>query len=135
MEAEHTPGLVVPGSSQWDGTDFWTVETQDGTVICQEPTDFSAYASGAFITPDGQEANRDHIVACWNACEGINPEAVPELLEAYKAAMASQLEERENKSMMCLTCGHAWVGGDEHHADGCWVGTARAAIAKATKGE
>ena len=24
--------------------------------------------------------NAQHLVACWNACEGINPEAVPDLL-------------------------------------------------------
>ena len=29
-----------------------------------------------------EEANARRIVACVNACEGINPEAVPDLLEA-----------------------------------------------------
>jgi len=31
-------------------------------------------------------ANANHIVACVNACEGINPEAVSDLLAACKAA-------------------------------------------------
>lgn len=34
-------------------------------------------------------ANAARIVACVNACEGINPEAVPELLEALKHALDS----------------------------------------------
>lgn len=29
-----------------------------------------------------QEANVPRIVACWNACAGINPEAVGDMLEA-----------------------------------------------------
>ena len=33
---------------------------------------------------DEAKANAHRIVACVNACEGINPEAVPELLEALK---------------------------------------------------
>ncbi len=33
-----------------------------------------------------QASNARRIVACVNACEGINPEAVPELLEALKIA-------------------------------------------------
>jgi len=33
---------------------------------------------GGFI----KESTRDRAIACWNACEGINPEAVPDLLAA-----------------------------------------------------
>lgn len=33
------------------------------------------------------EANADRIVACVNACEGINPKAVPELLKAVEAML------------------------------------------------
>lgn len=32
-------------------------------------------------------ADGERIVACVNACQGINPEAVPDLLEACKAAL------------------------------------------------
>ena len=32
--------------------------------------------------PEQAEANARRIVSCVNACEGINPDAVPELLEA-----------------------------------------------------
>jgi hypothetical protein len=33
------------------------------------------------------EANTHRIVACVNACEGINPEAVPDMLEALEACV------------------------------------------------
>ena len=36
------------------------------------------------------KADADHAVACWNACEGINPRAVPELLAACKALYAAE---------------------------------------------
>ena len=33
------------------------------------------------------EAVAKRLIDCWNACKGINPEGVPELLEAAKAAL------------------------------------------------
>ncbi|MBE3087783.1 MAG: hypothetical protein IMZ71_01505 [Chloroflexi bacterium] len=36
-------------------------------------------------------ANARRIVACVNACEGINPEAVPDLLEALMALLSLRL--------------------------------------------
>ena len=36
-----------------------------------------------------EPADALHIIACWNACEGINPEAVPEMLEALEAMNAA----------------------------------------------
>lgn len=40
---------------------------------------------GALGDIDTREANAARIVACVNACEGINPEAVKDLLEALEA--------------------------------------------------
>ncbi len=37
---------------------------------------------------DEEYANASRIVACVNACEGINPEAVPNMLKALKLASA-----------------------------------------------
>ena len=65
--SEHTPGRLHVGSHY--RTD---VESREGRV-----------AECRMGTSRG-EANAAHIVACVNACEGINPEAVPELLEAAK---------------------------------------------------
>lgn len=62
-EPKHAPGKWVVGSGSWDGEEYWTVETTDGAIICMEPTEFSAYASGAFITPDGHEPNARLIAA------------------------------------------------------------------------
>jgi hypothetical protein len=36
-----------------------------------------------------EPAHQHRLVACWNACEGINPEAVPELLKAARAVVAA----------------------------------------------
>lgn len=34
------------------------------------------------------EANAEHITACVNACEGINPKGIPPLLQAARCALA-----------------------------------------------
>ena len=61
-----------------------------------------------------REANAQHLAACWNACEGINPEAVPDILAALDAALDEV---------------------DQTHAEGYpepeWADAARAAMAKA----
>lgn len=67
MTTEHTVLPWKASHDTWDGTPFWTITDESGAVICQEPTGFSAYASGAFISPDGIEANRDFIVTAVNA--------------------------------------------------------------------
>jgi hypothetical protein len=47
-------------------------------------------APGKFwSTPEREQANADRIVACVNACEGINPEAVPDLVAALEDALLS----------------------------------------------
>lgn len=77
MENNHTPG-------QWSILD----ESQAGHTP-------AIVSNGKFIcelrgprqdwSPSKEtEANAHRIVACVNACEGINPEAVPAMLEALK---------------------------------------------------
>lgn len=44
------------------------------------------------------EANVNRIVACVNACKGINPEAVSDLLQALNIALA-QIEEWRDESL------------------------------------
>lgn len=52
------------------------------------------------LTSQGNdEANARHIVACVNACEGINPEAVPELLAASKAVWKWHNQQSERGPM------------------------------------
>lgn len=42
------------------------------------------------------EANANRIVACVNACEGINPEAAPELLEALEEMLKLHIAHHNN---------------------------------------
>lgn len=44
------------------------IQTEQGELLC-------------YAEPE----KADRIAACWNACEGINPEAVPDLMEALRA--------------------------------------------------
>lgn len=60
------------------------------------------------------EANTAHIVACVNGCAGINPAAVPDLLEALNFILPGLVEEPDP--------GFGW------HAE---IQKAQAAIAKA----
>lgn len=45
--------------------------------------------SGRGLTQEEQEANAFRLAACWNACIGINPEAVPELVDFAKRTEAA----------------------------------------------
>ena len=51
----------------------------------REDIKFIAMVNGRDFHTD--QANAERIVACVNACKGINPEAAPELLEACKWAL------------------------------------------------
>ena len=67
------------------------------------------------LEPDAQAANCARIVACVNACAGINPEAVPDLLTVLRAAVARvELANREGDPILSA-----------------WLPDAQAAIAKA----
>lgn len=48
--------------------------------------------ANAFLGSKG-EANRDRALACVNACEGIKPEAVPELLRVAKISQGVRRDE------------------------------------------
>jgi hypothetical protein len=75
-----------------------------------------------YTSPDRETANANaaRIVACVNACEGLNPEAVRELLEA--------LHTISNKASAGLLC-HA----DAPYCCATIGDIARAALAKATE--
>ena len=76
--AEHTPG-------PWR---FW--QNTDG-ILYISGDEWEDIATLGFSPKGvGTEAgeNGERIVACVNACEGINPEAVPDLLEACQAGKA-----------------------------------------------
>lgn len=75
---------------------------------------------------DKRKTNARRIVACVNACEGMNPEAVPELLEALMAVEWIPDDDIPGQ----LYC--PWCGNYEHHGhiSDCQRQTA---IAKATE--
>jgi hypothetical protein len=68
----HTPGPWKRGIKTWDNTPIQVILGPEGEEIVQEPTEFNAYPSDAFVTPDGKEANMQ--LCC----------AAPELLFALK---------------------------------------------------
>jgi hypothetical protein len=77
-QPKHTPGRLNL-SSKGDGR-IWIEAAND-----------TAEDIAVLVMDDHQiknAANAARLVACWNACEGINPEAVPELLEACKALLS-----------------------------------------------
>jgi hypothetical protein len=97
-----TPGLLTVDEVYQEHVR--TVEGRSIADCCRTPT-----------SAEGR-ANARHIVACWNACEGINPESVPDLLAALRLceeAMSSSVDGRKQM----------WAG----------IDAARAAIAKATQ--
>lgn len=72
-EAKHTPG-PLEAEPQFIGDDVFTGTIQlwggeDSEVLIAECVDM---------------ANARRLRDCWNACEGINPEAVPDLLAALQ---------------------------------------------------
>lgn len=60
------------------------------TAHTEGPKSFVSVCQGyAQHAPALNRANMERIAACWNACEGINPEAVPMMLEALKNIFGS----------------------------------------------
>lgn len=50
-------------------------------------------------------ANAARIVACVNACEGINPEAVPDILRALEAMLVYYNRDQAERGLLgCAPC-------------------------------
>ena len=111
--ARHTPGpwrkVIAAGE---------TVLLNDGTCPIGSDDGQAAVAGG-----DDPEANADRIIACVNACEGINPKAVPVLLAAVRDLLAAELYARR-----------VGVTLDDHLTPSVRIGMLEAAIAKAEGG-
>lgn len=75
--SEHTPGQLKVGHRGY------IYASKSGKGI-DEPV-VAEPRHSISISASERKANASHLVACWNACEGINPKAVPELLKVLKA--------------------------------------------------
>ena len=81
--------LAVDGGDHAESFVSWTYVVAKGSLVL---ADVCGYSNGRTGTSgfgrankrSEVEANARRIVACVNGCEGINPEAVPDLLEALK---------------------------------------------------
>ena len=109
---KHTPGpwqaMLLPEDTQGVlGHRFWIRAesgAEDGNMCISD-----------ISLRDSDMANARRIVACVNACEGINPEAVPDLLTVLRAAVARvELANRVGDPILSA-----------------WLPDAQAAIAKA----
>lgn len=86
-QPKHTPGPLHIIHEPTLSTVHIRIENIDAAPIAS-----LFYSSGGSRPQLGRElveANAARIVACWNACVGINPEAVPELLAACKTALSA----------------------------------------------
>ena len=85
---EHTLG---PWSIEQAHFDPWVVAPDGRYVI-------ATVATGGDMSKEGH-ANARRIVACVNACEGINPEAVAELVEALEGLHQCFWEGRPKRNV------------------------------------
>ena len=88
MTNKHTPEPWRRSTKSWDGDKIMTIVGPQGEEIVQEPTEFYAYDSGAFVTPDGLSVNLDRIIVCINACAGLSNEYLEEIGDGGLAILA-----------------------------------------------
>ena len=119
MTQKHTPGpLAICGL--------------DPSELLIEPTQGRVHFIAKLPRETGtdaleQVANAEHICACWNACEGINPAEVPEIVEALgkveaRLTSVARAFYVDGTSAALRVALHGWQDDIEH---------ARAALAKA----
>lgn len=111
-ETKHTPGKLWHDP---DSGDYYINDDSGAMAGVYNPHEVHEHEQPGIYEAGVDEAiaNRDHLIACWNACESINPKAVPDLVDA-----ASEYFSRVNPHL----------GGDFDDVSN----TLRAAIAKAT---
>jgi len=84
-KSKHTPGKLfvrgaqVPVGPNEEGDRL--LHTEDKQHIAES----FQYRNHEHTDAATAIANAERLAACWNACEGINPEAVKDLLEACRA--------------------------------------------------
>ena len=89
MGLKHTPG---PLSAHYHGSGYGISRRRDGA---------SQRIADVHGTSKRDEATAHRLAACYNACEGINPDAVPELLKAAKPVLG-WLEDQDGETVYKL---------------------------------
>ena len=118
-QASHTPGPWMPDES----SGICNVTGSHGRSICSTGG-YQNNAEDVRNVRAENEANAARIVACVNACEGINPEAVPDMLAALEGTVdCLEYIQRLEKETIAPILG--WG------VRASWIHAARAAIAKA----
>ena len=84
MSAKHTPGPWMIGAGYNDATPGHVCAGRRLIAACR------GYVNNRDPnTGDENDANAEHIVRCVNACEGINPKAVPAMLQALELSLVA----------------------------------------------
>ena len=84
---KHTPGrlhLVTLEDAGLDGEPYWYLDCENGAR-----TGMEFPKATTIVDPERgilTEADAHRLMECWNACVGICPKAVPDLVEALQAA-------------------------------------------------
>lgn len=78
------------------GSGWWSVLKGAWDVSGNQASNPGVVADSKYsaMLPDENAANAKRIVACINACEGINPKAVPGLLKAARGARAALTQNK-----------------------------------------
>lgn len=116
MNAKHTPGKWQLTEQDADDKRTCRLVFLAGSGAGKSFGNFQGWSGDGVTTREEDAANASRIVACVNACEGINPEAVPGLLKALQ-----RLAKRFPTEPICGIDAEEWNAAQQ----------ARAAIAKA----
>ena len=114
MNTKHTPG---PWIAHEDAIFQEKPHGEVSPLICDT-------INGRKFTGEERGANARRIVACVNACEGINPEAVPELRDICESILAKVAAAMPARHDDLTAVSVTFTGAD--------LARLRAAIAKAT---
>lgn len=114
-------GRVLPPPEIVGGRRMWEVQhAHQAAKWLDAPTDS--------LPPKPQHVPQSHVEACVNACEGLNPESVPDLVEALEQQVARN--DEENWTCWCTSL--LGPNLEEHECAQC---LSRAALAKARRGD
>jgi hypothetical protein len=130
---KHAPGLLTT-MDEFQGQKY--IGSFIGRRLASGECDTSGPVMVRTVATENAKANAERLVACWNACAGIDPAAVPELVEACKDARDLLLDFQDALTGGRLTAQSVHLGLRKRHRTAARDFAARcnAAILKATGG-